>query len=144
MEQVSSPVETPSVPVAPPPPAEPRVAEASTVIVPSSGGVVPKWFYFIFGATLIVFLVVTTLLVLQLTQKPQAPGAVPTITPQATSKAPTPTTSANLATDAAVLKLNKIGTSDELSSIEADLKDTDLGVWDQGLNVVEASLSNPF
>lgn len=128
-------------PAAVPPVQEPVVAPSPTVVVPNNGGGVPKWFYFIFGLTFIVFFLVTTLLVLQLIPKQQANSDIlPTKTPQVTSTSKLPSLTPAVS-DLAVTKLNNLGTEDEVVSIEADLKNTDLLVLDQGLETVEAQVA---
>lgn len=120
------------------PPTSPSVP---TVVVPGNGGGVPKWFYFIFGITVIVFFLVTALLVMQFTQKPSTVlDVVPTTVPKISLKSelPTPTlTSVNSATDSALTKLEELGTTDEIASIETDLKNTDLSSLDQGWEVLD-------
>lgn len=114
---------------------EQNIPSTSSVVVPQNGGEVPKWFYFIFGATLIVFLVVTTLLVLQVTRKETLPAnIVPTTIPQITSNAGNPTVSPT------AIQTTE-STSDDIASIEADLKTTDLTVLDTSLNEVEKEAS---
>ena len=120
----------------------------STVVVPAGSSEVPKWFYFLFGITIIVFFLVTTLLVLQLTQKQVGNlESVPTVVPKVTSTSslPTPTIIAtNLATDSAVTKLNDSGNTDDITSIEMDLKGTDLAVLDQSISEVDVQVNNSF
>lgn len=138
----------PTVPVDPPvvyPPAgsvlPPASLSSPTVIVSGKGGGVPKWFYFVFGITIIVFFLVTALLVMQFTQKPSTvPEAVPASIPKVSLKSelPTPTlASANSAADAVLRKLGELGITDEVMVIEADLKNTDLSILDQGWNLVD-------
>lgn len=113
----------------------PEPPAGSTVVVPGSGKV-PKWFYFIFGLTVLIFLIVTALLVVSLGQKNNQPiTSVPTSGP--TSSVPTkpvlvPTTIP--ATDAAVLKLNALGSSDEIIDLEREIRETDLTAIDQSLS----------
>lgn len=130
----TQPVET-TVPLMP---QDTPPSETPNVIVPNSSSGVPPWFYFIFGITLIVFFLVTTLLVLQITQKqPSSQGTVSV--PQVTSaKLPTPTVIA----DPAVSKLNDTGNSDDLVSIETDIKNTDLDSWGKELSAVETEINS--
>lgn len=113
----------------------PEPPAGSTVVVPGGGGV-PKWFYFIFGLTVLIFLIVTALLVMSLGQKNNQPAAsAPTSSP--TSLVPTkpilaPTTIP--ATDAAVLKLNTLGSSDEIIDLDREIRETDLTTIDQSLS----------
>lgn len=124
---------------------ETAVPPPPSVVVPANNGGIPRWFYFIFGATVIAFFAVTTLLLLQLTQKPPAAnlGSGPTATPRITS---TVSVSPSLleATDAAILKLKSLGSSDEIASIETDLENTDLTVLDKGLEDLDNQLKNSF
>ncbi len=129
-----------TIPVSPPRPKDDQpLAEANspTVIIPRNNGSVPRWFYFIFGITIIIFFLVTTLLVMQLTQKQQSPKieAVPTAIPNINQGVILTPTLSPAASDAAILKLNTMGSSDEIVSIEADLKNTDMTVLD---NLIEA------
>lgn len=111
-------------------PIEPNVS-APTVVLPGNGGIVPKWFYFIFGITIIVFLLVTALLVLQITQKTPNPAVIPTIVPtKAASNNILPTVT-QTATDSG---------TDDIASIDADLKSAELVVLDKGLDGVEKQL----
>lgn len=137
----------PSVPpvTAETPPISSGIAPEPTVVLPGGGAGVPKWFYLIFGITIIAFFIVTTLILLSFTQRPATKtDVIPTVMPQITktSKLPTPTLVTNLATDSATLKLNNLGNSDEVVSIEADLKNTDLGVLDEGLVTVDNQTDN--
>lgn len=115
------------------------------VIASGNNGGVPKWFYFIFGITVIVFFLVTALLILQFTQKQKADiGTAPTVTPKVpTVSIPisniTPVVSA---ADSAAVKFNDVGKSDDTTSIEADLKNTDLMVLDQSLNEVDTQMNS--
>lgn len=116
----SPPVSIPSTPAASPP-----SPVAPTVVLPQNGHGVPKWFYFIFGITLVVFFIVTTVLVWQLTQKQSAEETTPIYTPRITDRITqvSPTLAASgSATDAAILKLNKLKSSDEISDIESDIE----------------------
>ena len=130
------PVTSPILPTQPEP-TEVQSANSPTVIIPRNNGSVPRWFYFIFGITIIIFFLVTTLLVMQLTQKQQSPKieAVPTAIPNINQGVILTPTLSPTASDAAILKLNTMGSSDEIVSIEADLKNTDLTVLD---NLIEA------
>lgn len=141
------PVETNPVP--PPTPAsrvEPAVPPTEpTVVVPANGGAIPKWFYFIFGLTAVAFFLVTGLIVLQLTQKqPGISNLGPTVAPKVTGTLPTPTLSSTGATDSAVAKLDDVKGADDLVSIDADLKNTDLTVIDQRANEVDAAANSSF
>ena len=113
----------------------PIVPTPPTVILPSINSSVPKWFYFIFGITIIVFFLVTTLFVMQLTQKQQISNieAVPTVIPRVIQSVVISPVLSPAASDAAILKLNTMDISDEINSIEADLKNTDLTVLDKGI-----------
>lgn len=112
----------------------------TSVIIPQNDPGVPKWFYFIFGLTVIVFFFVTTLIILQLIKREPGPEVAQpvsvSVTPS-TGMLPTPTLTVMVATDSAITKLNEVGSSDEISSIEADLKATDLTVLDQSLMIVD-------
>jgi len=129
-------------------PTPPPIAEP-TIVVPGRNGGVPKWFYLIFGLVLIAFIVVTALLVLSLRSQNQTlPPAsiVPTLIPTETSTQqviPTaaPTISSQVpATDAAVLKLNTLSTSDEISDLGAEVESTDLSVIDQALAILDTQM----
>ncbi|MBI3380244.1 hypothetical protein HY029_05815 [Candidatus Gottesmanbacteria bacterium] len=126
------------------PPTKPNIPTNPSVVIPANGGNVPKWFYFVFGLTIIVFFFVTTLIVLQLTQRlPGSGGANPSVTPKVTgSEIPTPTLTSQISSDSAVAKFNKVGISDDVASIEADLKNTDLGMIDSEVSKTDTQASN--
>lgn len=121
------------------PPETPQVATIPTVVVSGPKSGVPKWFYLIFAITLIVFFAVTTLIVLSLTQKKStSPVAVPTTIPtsvQEVTLSPTSTPE-----DPIISKFNEQSSSDELSDIETDLKNTDLGELDKSLNELDSQI----
>lgn len=138
-----SPVPPPVVPI----PSEPLSAQppiSPTVILPSISGSVPKWFYFIFGITIIVFFLVTTFLVMQLTQKQQTANieTVPTIMPRVTQNVVISPVLSPAASDAAILKLNTMESSDEIAVIDNDLKNTDLTVLDKGIEASDREMDN--
>ena len=137
----------PTAPVSPPTVPEPIEVQppiSPTVIIPGNNGSVPRWFYFIFGITIIIFFLVTTLLVIQLTQKQQSANieAVPTIMPKVTQSVIISPVLSPAATDAAILQLNTMESSDEITSIEADLKNTDLTVLDKGIEAIDIQMNN--
>lgn len=136
----TSPVPPPIVPT-PPEPIEVQPPISPTVIIPRNNGSVPRWFYFIFGITIIIFFLVTTLLVMQLSQKQQSANmAVPTIMPKVTQNIVISPVLSPAASDAAILQLNTMESSDEITSIEADLKNTDLTILDKGLEVIDIQM----
>ncbi len=118
-------------PIQPPPQSD--VLPSSTVVMPVNGNGIPRWFYFVFGMTVIVFIIVTALLVLQAGQKQKkADLAVPAVIP---SVIPTVAVSPILppaATGAGLLN-NTLAGSDEIASIEADLKELDFVALDKSL-----------
>jgi hypothetical protein len=133
------------LPETPPPP---PIAEP-TIVVPGRNGGVPKWFYLIFLLVLIAFIIVTALLVLSLRSQKQTlppanigPTLIPTKTPtQQIIPTAAPTISSPVpATDAAVLKLNSLSTSDEISDLGAEVESTDLSVIDQALAILDTQM----
>lgn len=128
------PVQPPTV-LEPPPDILPQ----STVVVPASGFGVPRWFYFVFGATVIIFLVVTGMLVLQSSQKSKenGMGIPPTIIP-ISSIPPITSPSAVVPTTASSTQTETPGTTDEISSIEADINSLDLLLLDQNLEAIDS------
>lgn len=137
----AQPIPTPFSPPVPIPPSTPAASPpppvTPTVVLPQNGNGVPKWFYFIFGITLLVFFIITTLLVWQLTQKPSAQETAPISTPRITDRITpvSPTREARgSATDAAILKLNRLKNSDEVSDIEADIEATEFSSIDEEMS----------
>ncbi len=139
----TTPVSTPSVST-PPEPINVQPPASPTVILPSNNGSVPKWFYFIFGITLIVFFLVTTFLVMQLTQKQQTLNieTVPTTIPRVTQSAVISPVLSPVASNAAVMNLDTLDSSDEIASIENDLKNTDLTDLDKGIEASDREMDN--
>lgn len=119
-------------------PLQPESPSVPSVIISQNNPNVPKWFYFIFGLTVIVFFLVTTLIILQLIQKKESPSQSASVPAPASPEAqPSPTLTFMEATDSAVFRLREVARSDELSSIEADLKNTDLNILEQSLMIVD-------
>lgn len=135
-----NPVSIPSENI--PPPLEPDILPQSTVAVPASGFGVPRWFYFVFGTTVIIFLAVTGMLVFQSSQKSKESGIQipPTIIPLS-GIPPITSPSTVIPTTASSTQTETPGTTDEISSIEADINSLDLLLLDQNLEVINSQNS---
>lgn len=129
-----------SPPTPPPPPETPQVATIPTVVVSEPESRVPKWFYLIFAITLIVFFAVTTLIVLSFTQnKSTSPTTLPTAFPTQVQEVESPSLTP-IPEDPIISKFNEQGSSDELTDIETDLNNTDLGELDKSLNELDSQM----
>jgi hypothetical protein len=130
---VVPPEETESIPPIPP--------SSSQAVVVSRGENIPKLFYLILGVTLVIFLGMTILLYSTLTKKGESnkSSISPTVsvsTPTIAAISPTIVSSPAAATDSALIKLEKLGTSDEVGEIEKDLTDTDFSPLEESLKAI--------
>lgn len=117
--------------------------ESPKVVVPSFGNNLPKWFYLLFLIVVAVFIIVTILLVRTVNQKKR--GFLPTY-----KIPPTVTSGVNMvkptsipfreSTDAAVLKINNLGTSDKQTDLQIDVENTDLSLIEQVIATLDGQM----